>query len=57
MNMNLMAEKNFVVVELGFKKNVKGAIVAHEKVILWMSWINMNIHLDKFLEFSQNIEF
>ena len=30
MNMNLMAEKNFVVVELGFKKNVKGAIVAHE---------------------------
>ena len=31
MNMNLMAEKIFVVVEFGLKENVLGAIVVHEE--------------------------
>ena len=35
MNMNLMAEKNFVVVEFGFKENVIGAIVAQKKAFFF----------------------
>ena len=35
MNMNLMAEKIFVVVEFGFKENVIGAIVVHNKAFLF----------------------
>ena len=31
MNMNLMAEKFFVIVEFGCKENVIGAIVVHNK--------------------------
>ena len=36
MNMNLMAEKIFVVVEFGFKENVIGAIVVHKKVFFYL---------------------
>ena len=36
MNMNLMAEKIFVVVEFGFKENVIGAIVVHEKAFFYL---------------------
>ena len=36
MNMNLMAEKNFVVVEFGLNENVLGAIVVHEKAFFYL---------------------
>ena len=36
MNMNLMAEKIFVVVEFGCKENVIGAIVVHKKAFCFL---------------------
>ena len=36
MNMNLMAEKIFVVVEFGCKENVIGAIVVREKAFFYL---------------------